>query len=766
MRCLGHSIVLVICVYAKSYCQQDTWSINGQVRSRDDQPLEDVLVNLVDLNQVKTTDSSGYFEFNAVPSGSYTIVVHRLGFSEITQSLDLVKDLDLNFVLELAGTLEAIEIHGHREEILSSQPVQTLEGLELDKRKGETLGANLTALNGVNMLQTGATIAKPVIHGVHSNRVLILNHGIRQEGHQWGAEHAPEIDPFIAQKLTVIKGASGVQYGSDAIGGVVLVEPPELPTAPKLAGEVNLIGMSNGRSGVASALLEGGHRTMPGFSWRAQGTLKRAGNLKAPNYYLDNTGVGELNFSGNLGYVREKIGMDLYFSRFDTKLGILSASHVGNPTDLADALESQNPPMADHYQFSYAINRPFQDVSHNLLRFSSFLKLKEQLRVHLTYGYQLNHRQEFDRVRSSITQTSTAQLDLLLKTHSMDLHLEHRLSESFTGNFGIDALTQSNVFEGRQLIPNFRLFRGGLYLIEHFIKPRYEVESGVRYDHHRMETFRSQNGVIVNDEFSYNNFSGVLGGSYKITPKLEGKLNLASAWRAPNVNELFSNGVHQGVASYEVGDPELVPEKAFNQTADLSYSASQFTANLSLYNNIITDFIYLEPQAPETVLTIRGAFPLFEYKQVDASFKGIDVGFEWQLIPNLEWRLKGSLVRAQNKNLEEPLVLIPADRLRNSVSYRIPTIGKFGNNFLSLGHSFVAEQSRVPAESDFAPPPPAYNLLQLEAGTETPVGAGTIRILFEIKNLANTTYRDYLNRFRYFADEPGRNLILRIKYSF
>lgn len=68
---------------------------------------------------------------------------------------------------------------------------------------------------------------------------MIINNGLRQEGQQWGSEHAPEIDPFIAKRMTVVKGASGVRYGADAIGGVILVEPDELPTQGKISGEIN-----------------------------------------------------------------------------------------------------------------------------------------------------------------------------------------------------------------------------------------------------------------------------------------------------------------------------------------------------------------------------------------------------------------------------------------------------------------------------------------------------------------------------------------------
>lgn len=112
---------------------------------------------------------------------------------------------------------------------------------ELSKTRGRTLGESMKELTGVTTLTTGNSISKPVIHGMHSDRILILNNGIRQEGQQWGSEHAPEIDPFIANKLSVVKGAQSVRYGANAIGGVVLVEPANLPDSSGVNGKLMLL---------------------------------------------------------------------------------------------------------------------------------------------------------------------------------------------------------------------------------------------------------------------------------------------------------------------------------------------------------------------------------------------------------------------------------------------------------------------------------------------------------------------------------------------
>ena len=134
----------------------------------------------------------------------------------------------------------------------------------------------------MNSIQTGPGIFKPVIHGVHSQRVLILNHGIRQEGQQWGAEHAPEIDPFIASDVVVVKDASSIKYGTDAIGGVIVVNPAPLPeNAADFGGSVSTIAQSIGRSGTFSGMLEGGIKAHEGWGWRVQGTI--SGACSAPH---------------------------------------------------------------------------------------------------------------------------------------------------------------------------------------------------------------------------------------------------------------------------------------------------------------------------------------------------------------------------------------------------------------------------------------------------------------------------------------------------
>ena len=176
---------------------------------------------------------------------------------------------------------------------------------------------------------------------------------MRQESQQWGFDHAPEIDPFIANKLTVVKGTAAVQYGSDAVAGVILVETDTLPSHDHFAGKVGVHGMSNGWQGGVSAMVEKGFHS--GIGLRAHATVKRSGDKHAADYNLTNTGFSELNGSLSAGFTRGLNSVEVSYSLFTTTIGILRSAHIGNLTDLEEALERDEPFIIE--DFSYEIKK-------------------------------------------------------------------------------------------------------------------------------------------------------------------------------------------------------------------------------------------------------------------------------------------------------------------------------------------------------------------------------------------------------------------------
>ena len=218
--------ILLFIFLANASNAQCILSIRGKVKDADAKSsLQGATVLLLELKKTVITDSEGNYLFAGICPGDYTIHISHADCQsqDIHFHLkeDIVKNIDLPHTDNILKEVIVVGAASVRSEGVTGE----LRGRELASTRGLTLGESLQKITGVTVLQTGNNIYKPVIQGLHSSRVLILNNGIRQEGQQWGSEHAPEIDPYIANRLTVIKGAASVRYGGDAIGGVILVEP-------------------------------------------------------------------------------------------------------------------------------------------------------------------------------------------------------------------------------------------------------------------------------------------------------------------------------------------------------------------------------------------------------------------------------------------------------------------------------------------------------------------------------------------------------------
>jgi iron complex outermembrane recepter protein len=763
--------------------------VHGEVLdSQDKQPILGAIIRIKELNKNTTTDSKGHYDISGLCHGRYTLIIKILGYEdkELTIDLNHETDHEQDFSLhEDEKHLGHVEIKAEKLEN-RTQSKGVLDGQTLDQTRGNSLGEALKGISGVTTLQTGSSIAKPVIHGMHSNRVLIMNNGVRQEGQQWGSEHAPEIDPFVAKKVSVVRGASGVRYGSDAIAGVVLVEPASLPDSAKITGEVNTVYFMNGRQMVGSGILQGGITKWKGFAWRIQGTLKKGGDISTPNYRLINTGIAEQNFSIASIYRGNRWNSEVFFSQFNTKIGIFAGSHIGSSTDLIDAIKRSKPlEIYTPTQFSYSIDRPYQDVQHNLLKIKSLYVLKNGNRLNLTLGRQYNFRREVDILRGDRNLSQTFRLT----TYTSELLFEHKpILKKINGTIGFNTIYQENLSTGIELktpristvlIPNFQNLANGLFIIERYTKEKFEIEGGLRYDFRNLNVFYIPRGQqeILNERIKNNNFSGTFGVNYRANQQLNFLVNIASAWRAATINELYSDGVHHGAASFERGNKNLSPETALNSSFTVEYSKDNIQTEAHFYTNFINNYIFLSPTGRAT-LTIRGAFPEFFYTQTNARFSGFDLTNNWQIQKQISLNTKYSFLRARDTKNDQWLIMIPPNRIENTLKFDFFK----GKSSLSISNLYVAKQTRTPYKlifdipqseiiftengGDFAPPPSAYSLWSLVQSSKFKVQGLDLSLSVTVNNVFNTAYRDYLNRFRYFTDDIGRNVVLRLKIDF
>ena len=750
-------------------------TLKGKVISKESGEV--ILGSYVYLKGQKTkaqTDEKGNFKLEKICPGTYLLVCEMSSFNKVETPITLKDHDDLTENLSLETHEEhlmEVLVTGKKTEN-TSQLKGELSAEERSQRNGLSLGEMLKGISGVQSLQTGSSISKPIIHGMHSSRVIILNQGVRQEGQQWGSEHAPEVDPFVSKNIQVIKGPAGLRYGGDAIGGLILMEPNSLPDTSGILGEAQTIFFTNGRQFVTSGMLEGGFKNANGWGWRVQGTLKNGGNTKTANYYLANTGVEEQNFSTALGYKNQKFGTDLFISRFHSVVGIYAGSHIGNINDLKTDIARDRPfEIYTPTNFIRELERPNQDIIHSLTKFKAYLNLTNKT-IRMNVAYQDNERLEFDVMRLG---KNINTLSFNLETLSSEILIdESNSSKLWKGKFGLTFLTQGNLTSGNRvnlptltssLLPNYYLSNLGIFALERYVNQKMEIDMGLRLDTKDIEIHRPIQNYSTNIKRELTNYiglSGSLGLKYHWTQNFENHLIFARAFRAPSPNELFSNGVHHGAGAYEIGDPFLKGETAYNISLNSLYRTEKLELEIGLYTNTIHHFIYLKPLMekgePAFITTVRGSFPAFTYEQINASFKGMDAQVSYSISESWSLQQKTSIVRAYDELNNTYLVNIPPDRFEYLIRYQF----KKHKQYVSWGLTQISMQKRVEVNADFLPPPKGYILGQVHWG----ISINKFDFGVSVTNAFNQAYRDYLNRFRYFADDQGQNISFRATYRF
>jgi iron complex outermembrane receptor protein len=733
-------------------------------------PLVGATVELLPIKKGCITQKRGVFSCGNIPAGDYTLLVKYIGYQTITRKISLPLKNSLTIHLQpLAVALKATIIEGEREKTNApTKQTVMITSAELDEHRGQTLGDALKTVNGVTTLQTGPSISKPVIHGLHSQRITVMNAGVAQEGQQWGAEHAPEIDPFSISTIEVLKGAATVEYGAGAIGGVIRVEPRELPTTPIIGGEFTANGFTNNRQGAASVLLEGGIPSVEGMGWRVQASGRKAGNSETREYWLGNTGFEELNASAALGYAAEDYTIKGYYSHFGTSLGVYLGSHFGNQDDLMRAITAGRP--LTEYDFSYTIAGPKQVIAHDLWTVNATYRLSDAWKIESQYGYQVNNRQEFDarkRYNDTISKVPVPSFSLDLTSMTLDTKLRYTPDGELSATFGASGLLQVNVGQSfTYLIPNFSVSGVSGYAIGTWTTPELIVNSGFRLDVRSQRTYQYSPKNVPDSSVTYTGLSGSLGALWSLSSITSLAGNLSTTYRIPSINELYSDGVHHGTAQYEIGDRTLKPERGISADATFKVTTPSVVAEIGAYLHYFDGFIYSAP-ALRTILTLRGAFPVFEYRQTRAMITGVDANFTYIATEVVRLDAALSWLVGNNMDAREALFQMPAPRAKLGAHLHLGDWGELLHNYLEINGQFVARQTNYPENADYIPPPAGYALFDVSAGTEIPISeTHKIHLNAAVQNMFDRDYRDYLSRFRYFTADVGRTFIIRLKIPF
>ena len=797
----NYALLVLLFSSITSLSQNCDNSLSGIVTDiHDGQLLIGVTLIIADTEQTVQTGLDGEFSFSNLCNDTY--------FIQVSHPYCLTK----GFTVRISGnTKKSFKLEHHIEELnqitiegkaYSDKSKTLLENTinkeELERFNSGSLGDALNSLSGVSSLNTGSTVVKPMINGLHSSRVVIVNNGVRMEDQEWGAEHAPNIDINSVSNLTVIKGAGALQYSGDAVGGVIIAEASKVPVKDSLYGKTLMTATSNGRGASLSSKLTKSYQN--GWYATLQGSLKRFGDFEAPDYVLSNTGIFERSASLQVGFNRFDYGIEGYYSIFKNEIGILAASHLGGAQDQIRAIDSDVPLIIN--DFTYTINAPRQDVTHHLATIKGFKRFENFGKLSIQYDFQRNNRLEFDIRRGDDKKKAAS--DLQLDTHTVLLDLDAPLSDKIVLKTGLMAKYQKNVANPetgvRRLIPDFQMYDLGMYFVmDYQLNDQWLLEAGGRFDYSFMDVFKFyrtsfwelrnydqlfpeivleelENQILTNPQLNFNNGSATLGANYTFGEDYKLFFNYSMASRAPNSSELFSEGLHHSASRIELGDLSFNSEIAHKVALTFQKENDLFSFNVNPYINTISDFIVNEPT--EIQQTLRGNFQVWEYRQTDAQLLGVDVDASYAFAKNVRLNSQFSLVKGYDQTLDAPLIGMPPVNISNEIVYQNP---EFNNIRLSLQSAYHFKQNDYPNTNfevfipetetyklvDVSSTPDAYHLLNFNSSIDINLNQKSkLTVGLRITNVLNTSYRNYLNRLRYYADDLGRNFLFNLKINY
>ena len=744
------------------------FKVQGTVVDENQQPLPGVEVYIEELHIGSTTDLDGNYLLNNIPKGVHKLNFNFIGYSTYNTTITvLTEDIEIDTSMEPSVF--------HMDEVIVSAPFSKLQSenvmkiesrtlTSLQRQGAPTLAQSLTRIPGVSEVSTGNGIGKPVIRGLSGNRVLVYTQGVRLENQQWGQEHGLGLNDSGIESVEVIKGPASLLYGSDALGGVLYINPEKFAFQNETqvnAGQTffsNTLG-SNTSLGVKTSndqfklLLRGGYNTHSDY--------------KIPEGdRVTNTRYREVDFKGGLGLNLDNFVTELRYN--------YTKSDIGIPEEIGEQSSSKN------------LLLPYQDLTTHILSLHNHFFLNRS-KFEVNLGYINNIRKEYEDEHGHDEHGEVddapfeAALFMDLKTFTYDVKYHLPSSERFETIAGVQGMWQSNENYGAEiLIPDAITNDVGFLVNSSFVvNDDNTLQGGLRFDRRSIDTetyeielhghLEEENEMDPNHEEeeevveaidrNFSNMTFSLGYMTTLFQSVSTRINFASGFRAPTLAELTSYGVHHGANRFEIGNPDLESERNFQTDISLEYGNRHIEVYVNGFYNFLNNYIYLNPTGEQMVET-----PVYEYVQNDAHLYGSEFGIHFHPHP-IDWLHLETDFEMVIGELDAGgyLPLIPANKWSNTLRGEFKGWQSFNELYISVVLDTFFDQNRV---SEFETETPGYNLLNFGLGGNLSFEKWSLGLRMSLNNALNENYISHLSRLKSEGiPNPGRNFSFGLNFN-
>jgi len=731
-------ITVFICAIAmnSAFTQFD---ITGVIRdSKTKEPLPNAGIYIQELSKGTVADGEGKFILKNIPSGNHKIKFSYLGYSdevkEVQGNSGLVS-LDISLNPESSFCLNQVVITGgtYSTQDETAIKIETLNKKDIEGFGGVSLIKDLSRIPGIDAVSKGNGIATPIIRGLSTNNILVLNNGVKMQNFQFSVNHPYLIDEFGVEKIEVVKGPASLLFGSNAVGGALNFIKESPATKGAIKTDINM----NYNTNTQGIITNVGVKATPGnFFYGVRAGLKSHRDYTdGEGRFVPNSRFNNQSFKAFTGYNTKKFTSKIFFDYNKMKLGLTVPPAI--------KLFKENSRKNEFW---------YQDLS-NILISSKNVFYAGNFRNELNVNYQTNNRKLFENPDGKEVFNT---VDMLLNT----LTYEAKTTKTFGRNkfvFAIQGLSQSNKNSDvpEHVLPDFKLDDiAGVGILQLNYKKKIHAQFGVRYDIRKINIYK-QETVKTPIKKNFQNISFSMGLTADISKHILLRSNVASGFRTPSIAELSQDGGHG--ARFEVGDPTLEPQRNIEGDLSMHYHSRKSIFEISGFYNKINNYIYLTP----TDKTSLHGLPVYEYTQDIANLYGIETNFGYFPLKWLKFNLAYNFLVAKKQD-NSYLPLIPQNKLRSSISVTMPLNKKYLKDLsfeIEGIHAFEKNKYHWAETST-----PAYSVFNLSFVQSMIFNRNTVKINAKINNVLNTTYIDHISTLKglgYY--EIGRNVNIGVK---
>tara|TARA_R100000908_G_scaffold59878_2_gene36845 strand:+ start:94412 stop:96658 length:2247 start_codon:yes stop_codon:yes gene_type:complete len=725
---------------------ENSYLLSGTITDAETgEPITFAYVHIEELNRTTVADVNGQYEIKNVPSGNFTLSIHRIGYRTLTKEI-AIKEADEIVDVQLRPTVagsESVDVVGQQEQLEGSNlehASKKMVGSDLRRNLGSTLSQTLSNLAGFDERSMGSAPGRPVIRGLGDERVLILQDGMRSgDVSAQSSDHAVTIDPVSAQEVEIARGPAALAYGSNAIGGVINVVRNQIESnvPSRITGSATLNGESVNK-GLSAAL----DVTIPikefALSFDLNG--RTGSDISTPLGEIENTSYTATNDAVGLSWVQDWGYLGGAFSTY--------LNHYGIPPD----------PQGHPNGVDIEMKKFQYDLKSEILINNDFLKVVEG-----DFSIKNYTHKEIESNGSLGTQFG-------LVTTNAEIKAQHNgLGFLDSGSFGIWGEVEDYAVIGSGT-PDANSYKLAAFLIEEADFGNLHLEGGLRFEWIMNQPVEDEPDSPIGNIRSrtFSALASSFAGIYSFENQLSLGVSLLHSFRAPSLEELYSEGPHLASYSYEIGNPELDPERGLAKELFIRYRTNKVNSELALFHNDFSNYLYARDTGQPN--NRRPDLNNYQFVGTEAVLYGAEFSGDLQFMNNfmidgsVSYTIAERMVTESEQQTtgydseSRPLPQIPP--LKSKLSFRY-----INNDGLELGTRirFSAKQDRV---GEFETPTEGYTLLDAFAQYRIDGNKFLHTFALNLNNVLNQEYYNHLSRIKDLRPEPGfnANLLYRIYF--